>query len=95
MPAHSHLVKMFEAAGAEEHEGEEHEVVTGVDDGAGGEGSCAETHPAKNDADKDEQQEGAKRPAGLHAVHHCEGNTRKESRYSHRGDRPSWMLVLI
>ena len=32
-----HLVEVFEAAGAQEHEREEHEVVAGVNEGAGGE----------------------------------------------------------
>jgi hypothetical protein len=38
----SHLVEVFEAAGAQEHEGEEHEVVAGMDHGAGGERAGAE-----------------------------------------------------
>jgi len=67
-----HFVEVFETAGAEEHEGKEHEVVRGVDDGAGGEGAGGEANPAEDKADKDEKEKGAEGPGGLETVHERE-----------------------
>ena len=45
-----HFIEVAEAAGAEKHQGEEEEVVAGVDQYAGGEGAGGEAHPAENQA---------------------------------------------
>jgi len=86
---------VFEAAGAEEHEGEEHEVVAGVDDGAGGQGTCGETDPAEDEADKDQKEEWAERPGGLEAVHQSEREAGDHGADDHCGEGPVWFSVIV
>src|SRR6478752_6135902 len=86
---------MFEAAGAEEHEGEEHEVVEGVDHGAGCEGSSAKADCTEDEADKNEQEKGAEGPTGLRAVHEGEGNAGKQGTEDHCREGPLRIFVFI
>jgi len=73
-----HLVEVFEAASADEHQGKQGEVVAGVDQGAGGERPCAEAYPAEHEAYADQQRKRPGRPTRLLAVHQGEWQAAEE-----------------
>lgn len=91
----SHPVEVPEPAGSEEHEGEEKEVITGVDDDAGGQGTRGKSRPAENEADTDEQKKRAERVAGLIGVQKCEENAGDNRGNHHSGDGPLRVTVLV
>ena len=83
-----HFVEVVEAAGAEEHEGEEQEVVGGVDQDAGGERAGVEADGAEDEADEDQQEKGPEGIAGLRAVHEGERNAGEDGADDHGGYGP-------
>ena len=91
----SHLVEVFEAAGAEEHEREEHEVVAGVDHGAGGERAGAEADPAEDKAHKDQQEKRAEGPGRLEAVHERERQAGDDGAGDHGREGPVRVSVFV
>src|SRR5271157_406891 len=86
---------MPEAACAEKHEGEDEEIVGGVDQDAGGQRAGAEARPAEDQADANEQEEWAEGMGGLLGVHQGEGNAGDDGGNNHGLDGPLRMAVYI
>jgi len=82
---------VLEAAGAEEHEGEQEEVVGSVHQDAGGEGTGSEARRAEDKADGDQQEEWAKSMGGLLGVHPGKRNAGEDGGDEHGGtDHCGW-----
>ena len=75
---------MFEAACADEHEGEEDEVVGGVDEGAGGEGASGETGEAEDEADAEEKDERDEEDKAAPKNHNLERSSERGQRHAYK-----------
>jgi len=86
---------MPESPRADEHGGEEQEVVAGVDQRAGGQGARLQPHRAEDQADHDQQQKRSQRMALLISVNQREEQAGGDGGGDHSGQRPLRMAVFV
>lgn len=86
---------MAEAAGAQEHEREEEEVIAGMYEDAGGEGAGAESGPREYEADGDEEEEGPEGVTGLIGMHEGERDACGDRGGDHGEDGPLGVAICV
>src|SRR5664280_1795243 len=84
---------MPEAAGAEEHDRKQQEVIARVNQCACSHGAGDEARAAKDQADTYQQHKRPQRIASLFRVHVCERSTCENRSRDHCGDRPLRMAI--
>lgn len=88
-------VEVAEAAGADQHEGEELKIIAGVDEDGGGQRPREEARGRQDKADGEEQDKGADGVAGLVAVQEGEGQAGGDGGGDLSGGRPAGAVVGV